>query len=270
MLGGSYLKMKLSISNIAWDKAKDGEVYSLMIQYGFSGLEIAPTRVFQDAPYDYLEEAARWADEIKKNYSFKIPSMQSIWYGRSENIFVSDRDRETLISYTKKAIDFASSIGCGNLVFGCPRNRCIPDRKTSDIAISFFREISNYAVEKGTVIGMEANPSIYNTNYINDTISAIQLIQKVASKGFKLNLDIGTMIYNHEDVGILQDNVSLINHVHISEPWLKPIVERDIHGDLYKILKDEGYNRYISIEMGKIESIEEIGKVMDYVNKVFL
>ena len=70
------------------------------------------------------------------------------------------------------------------------------------------------------MIGMEANPTIYNTNYINDTRSAIELIQKVDSAGFKLNLDVGTMIYNQESVDDIVGSVRLINHVHISEPGL--------------------------------------------------
>lgn len=39
--------MKLSISNIGWDAEQDEAVYRLMGAYGFSGLEIAPTRIFQ-------------------------------------------------------------------------------------------------------------------------------------------------------------------------------------------------------------------------------
>jgi sugar phosphate isomerase/epimerase len=87
-------------------------------------------------------------------------------------------------------------------------------------------------MEKGTVIGMEANPPIYNTNYINDTLSALELIKEVNSEGFKLNLDIGTMIENKEPVDELVGNVNMINHVHISEPNLKPIEKMTLHREL--------------------------------------
>ena len=115
--------MKLSISNIAWDSGEDDKIYLLMQKYGFSGLEIAPTKIFPQNPYDKIEEAKLWAQNLKEKYGFVIPSMQSIWYGRSEKIFASAEDRQILINYTKKAIDFASAIGCKNLVFGCPKNR---------------------------------------------------------------------------------------------------------------------------------------------------
>ena len=38
--------IQLSISNIAWDKADDEAVYTEMKAHGFTGLELAPTRIF--------------------------------------------------------------------------------------------------------------------------------------------------------------------------------------------------------------------------------
>ena len=116
---------------------------------------------------------------------------------------------------------------------------------------------------------MEANPPIYNTNYINDTLSAIDLIKKVDSKGFLLNLDFGTMIENHEEVSILKGNEQLINHVHISEPGLKLIEERKMHHDLAKLLIEFGYEKYISIEVGKQDNIHVLGEMMNYVKSIF-
>lgn len=261
--------MNLSISNIGWDSPDDASVYSLMKKYDYSGLEIAPTRIFPGAPYDQLEEAKAWSIKLKKEHGFTVSSMQSIWYGRQENIFRSVEERNTLLHYTKQAIDFAQVIGCGNLVFGCPRNRNIPEGAGEGTAIDFFRELGDYAAENGTVIGLEANPPIYNTNYINDTASALELVKKVDSKGFLLNLDVGTIIWNEEDVSELEGNVHLVNHVHISEPGLKPIEERALHSELSQILLANGYSGYVSIEMGKVEDISIIEDSLQYIGKIF-
>lgn len=261
--------MNLSISNIGWAQAQDSQVYNLMKKYGYSGLEIAPTRIFPEAPYDKLKEAEIWAKKLKRLYGFSVPSMQSIWYGRLEKIFGAKEEFQALVDYTKKAIDFAAAIDCKNLVFGCPKNRSIPEGGDPTLGIIFFKEIGEYAASKGTVIGMEANPPIYNTNYINDTTSALQLIEQVASEGFKLNLDIGTMIYNNESIECLIGKIKLINHVHISEPGLKYIEERRIHVDLMKILLDENYQGFVSIEMGKQDELGIIEKNLEYVRGVF-
>lgn len=261
--------MKLSVSNIAWGEDLDHQVFDLMRKYKYTGLEIAPTRIISERPYEKADAIADWAQWLWKSYNLVIPSMQSIWYGKTEKLFGSEDERKILLEYTKKAIDFASVINCKNLVFGCPRNRMLPEGADPDAAIPFFRELGNYAFEHGTVIGMEANPPIYNTNYINDTASALELIRKVDSKGFLLNLDVGTMIENQEDVRELVNQVHLINHVHISEPQLKIIKERTLHQELNKLLTGEGYDGYISVEMGKQEDISVIENTLQYMRRTF-
>lgn len=261
--------MKLSISNIGWGIEQDEAVYSLMKKYGFTGLEIAPTRIFPEEPYKLLAQAAAWSSALMAEHGFAVSSMQSIWFGRKEQLFGTDDERKALLDYTKKAIDFATAVGCKNMVFGCPRNRVVPQGKNPDLGITFFREIGDYAALNGTIIGMEANPEIYHTNYINDTPSALELVKRVNSKGFRLNLDVGAMLYNHEDIANLEDNVSLISHVHISEPELKAIETRELHLDLKKILIDGSYQGYVSIEMGKTDDLSVIEEKMEYVRSIF-
>ena len=261
--------MKLAISNIAWDAEHDSEAYGLMKQYGYEGLEIAPTRIFPENPYGRLAEAETWSNALRQRYGLAVPSMQSIWFGRQEKLFGSEEERGILADYTKRAIDFAAAIGCGNLVFGCPRNRSCPDGADMDAAVEFFQTIGAYAASQGTVIGMEANPPIYNTNYINDTMSALELIRQVDSEGFRLNLDVGTMIENGEDTAELAGQVKYINHVHISEPGLKPIQHRELHKELKEILSEESYGGFVSIEMGKTEDTSVIEHTLAYIAEIY-
>ena len=261
--------MKLSISNIAWTAENDDQMYGLMKKLGFTGLEIAPTRIFPEDPYGNPGRARAWKEQLSTGYDFEVPSMQSIWYGRKERLFGTEEERQSLVGYTKKAVDFAETIGCGNLVFGCPRNRYLPEGADESIAVDFFKEIGDYAAAHGTVIAMEANPPIYNTNYINTTRSALELIERVESPGFLLNLDLGTMIENGEDADVLDGRFSLIHHVHISEPGLKPLEIRPLHKELCERLADSHYQGFVSIEMGKTEDINLLSEKMRYVRSIF-
>ena len=155
--------MKLSISNIAWSAEQDVQVYELLQKYGYSGLEIAPTRIFPKTPYNKKTVAKAWSRRLKRDYGLSVSSMQSIWYGRQEKIFGTERERQNLVDYTKQAIDFAAAIDCKNLVFGCPKNRNLADSVDEQIALLFFKELGEYAANKDIAIGMEANPPIYNT-----------------------------------------------------------------------------------------------------------
>ena len=267
--------MKLSISNIGWEEKNDIEVYNLMKKYGFSGVEIAPTRWVQEEPYEHVEEAVTIAERLKLQYGFDVPSMQSIWFGKQEKVFASAEEREVLVDYTKKAIDYAAAIGCKNLVFGCPRNRNVvaewelSDEQVEEIAKAFFGELGDYAASKGVVLAMEANPPIYNTNYVNTTEQAIALVKRVVSKGFLVNLDFGTMIANEEDVAMLEDVIPMLHHIHISEPGLKPIEKRNAHKQLAQLLLAKGYEGYVSIEVGKQDDIKKLEEMMKYVAEVF-
>ena len=161
--------MKLAISNIAWPVEQDEKIYKLMGEYGFTGLEIAPTRVFGNHPYNNLNKSAAWWEWLDNAYGFCVPSMQSIWYGRQERLFGNQEEQNSLLRYTKEAVDFAVSIKCHNLVFGSPKNRNMPDGTDRNSIFPFFYEMGEYALSKGAVIGMEANPVLYHTNFMNYT-----------------------------------------------------------------------------------------------------
>lgn len=258
--------MKLSISNIAWAAEHDTDMYSFLQESRFDGLEIAPTRIYPEAPYDKLSEAKEWAESLKKNYGLVVPSMQSIWYGHTEKIFGDKKDRQILIDYTKKAVDFARTIGCCNLVFGNPKNRDTEDvAAIMPIAIDFFKEIGDYAAEHNTVIALEPNPTIYNTRFMNYTEQAVEMAYKASSDGIKVNVDLGAIIYNEEDVNYLKQISEYVNHVHISEPGLNLIEKRELHKLLFTVLSEIEYKRFVSIEMGNMGDLDKVKEIIQYV-----
>lgn len=259
--------MKISISNIAWDKANDEQMYEYISKSKLQGIEIAPTRILEENPYDKIQKAIDFETKMKKQFGLEISSMQSIWYGKQGNIF--QEEARQLLIYTKKAIDFASNVHCNNLVFGCPKNRNIPENQREEDVLYFFKELGDYAARKGTILAIEPNPTIYGTNFINTTNQAFDFVKKIQSDGLKVNVDFGTILQNQEELNIIFDNMNLVNHIHISEPNLVKIEKREEHKRLAEYLKSIDYQRYVSIEIKKTEEIEEIKKVIEYVVGIF-
>lgn len=256
--------MNLSISNIAWDKEEDIEIYEYLKSKNIEYLEIAPTRLIKENPYDNLEIAKSIKEELKEKYNLNIISMQSIWFGKTENIFENEESYDTLINYTKKCIDFANTIGCTNIVFGCPKNRNINNyEKDYSKAKEFFKLLGDYAINKNVIISIEPNPTIYNTNFLNTTKEAIDFVKDINMENIKINYDLGTVIENKEELSILIENIKLINHIHISEPNLEVIQKRKLTEELIKSLKEIKYNKFISIEMKKTD-IEKIKETITY------
>ena len=130
---------QLAISNIAWQKDDDETVYAAMQQAGFTGLELAPTRIFSEAPYENLTSALLFGGYLKNRWGFSVPSLQSIWYGQKGNIF-DPADTEHLLDYTAQAFQFAHSLNCPSLVFGCPKNRMRPLGANDAAAEAFFMQ----------------------------------------------------------------------------------------------------------------------------------
>lgn len=261
------IKMKLSISNIAWNSEYNQMVYEYLSKKNFNGIEIAPTKLFPESPYDHIEEAVEYFSKLKNMYNLEVSSMQSIWYGQQGNIFDSENDRLNLQKYTFKAIDFASKIACKNLVFGNPKARNKGEGHTDDEVFEFFKNISDYAHNKSTCIALEPNPEIYGTNFINFTNQAFDFCKKSGCDNLRVNVDFGTIVYNNESLEWLQKDLPLVNHIHISEPYLKKIEKRELHNRL-TALEQLGYDKYVSIEMGLQDTIADVFEVIDYVYEV--
>jgi sugar phosphate isomerase/epimerase len=262
--------MKFAISNIAWAESEDKELYALMREYEFAGLEIAPTRIFEN-PYEQSQEKLnQFRKYIEHDEKLSLVSMQSLIYNRPDlTLFETLEQREGLKSYLKKAIDFAAVLGIGNLVFGSPKNRVISDYSSQyGIAINFFAELGEYAAKKGTVLSIEPNPEVYGTNFINTTKDALELVKNVSSTGLKLQIDTGTILTNNEEINVVAEGIDYINHVHISEPFLNKIdsKKKSFYVELLKTLGNLKYNKSISIEMKKT-SISEIEGVMQLVRQ---
>lgn len=258
-------RIKLSISNLAWDYKDNEKVYEYLAKKHFSGIEIAPTKVFPESPYSHIDEAVDYFNKIKADYGLEVSSMQSIWYGKKGNIFASEEEQLALKQYTFQAIDFASAIKCGNLVFGNPKARNKGEHHNNQDSFSFFKTISDYAYQKNTCISLEPNPIIYGTDFINNSKQAFDFCRDSGCEHLRVNVDFGTIIYNEEPFEWIEKNLDLVNHIHISEPYLKKIEKRVLH----KKLKEIDFNKYISIEMGLQNSLDDVFEVIDYIAEVF-
>lgn len=259
-------KLNLAISNIAWEKADDEAVYAMMKQYGFTGLEIAPTRIFPESPYENTTGAMLFGGWLQRVHGFCVPSMQSIWYGQQGSIFDPEQ-AQALQDYTAQAFEFAHLLNCPSLVFGCPKNRMLPQGKGPDAADLFFARLGTLAAQRGVVLAIEANSTQY-TNFINRTADAFALVRRVGSTGLAVNFDLSTVLYNGEQLRAFIPDLDLISHVHISEPGLAPIERRPIHKELAMMLKAVGYKGYVSVEMRRTDT-ETIRRTLDYIAEVF-
>lgn len=220
--------MKLAISNIAWSREIDDIMYGLLQKNNIKGIEIAPTRIWDNPELVTKKQALDFKNKLK-TYGLEVVAFQSILYGKLFNLFSNEGKL-----YLMKMIDLASYFGNIAIVIGSPKNRNCKDMK---MAISFFKELNSYANNRVTLC-IEPNPVEYGTNFINTTKQAIKFAKQT---GIKINLDCGTIVMNDEDIKV---NTDIIGHIHFSEPYLEPLTNLE----MFKELKNIDYKGWYSIE----------------------
>ncbi len=260
------MQNKLSISNIAWTRPEDDKVYLLMQQYGFRNLEIAPSRIW-DNPYEQTMDEKERFKELLQTYGINVVAFQSLLFNRPDlTLFTTKESREALFEHLNRNIILAKELGAKVLVFGSPKNRVIgnTDKQTAqNISLEFFSRIGKLAAENGVFFCIEPNPHVYETDFICTTEEAINLVRTVDHPNFKLNIDLGTIEANDENLEKTLDHaIPYARHFHISEPFLKKIkLNQNKHKQIRTILEKAQHHFAISIEMKTPEETERLSVI---------
>lgn len=268
--------MKLSISNIAWTKEEDEAIYKLMRQYSYRGIEISPSRIWNNPTEIKKEAAFEFKKEIEKQ-GLNIVAMQSLLFKHPElTIFESEEKNHDSIVFLKKIIDLAHNLGNLSIVYGSPKNRIIGKfnkTRSDEIAFNTFKELGDYSFSKNVNFCLEPNPIGYGTNFLNTTKEVVELVKKVNSPGLWVNIDAGTIALNNEPVEkTLIAAIPYAKHLHLSEPFLKEITNMKLHSLIIKTARFYKYDGYISIEMKNDlnrSNITTIKNVFNLLNPIF-
>lgn len=246
--------MKLSISNIAWRSEENSEIIKILKAYSISGIEVAPDLLF-DEPIKQADNHVKRVRKFWNDNGFDIVAMQALLFNKPNlAIFEDKKNRTETFQYLKKMIELGGKLGAKALVFGSPMNRDIRNlekKKAYNLAVDFFAKLGDVALKNDTYFCIEPNNSEYGCNFINDTKEAVEIIKKVNHQGFQLHMDTGTLTMNKESYRkAINYAFPYMRHFHISEPFLKEITTQNTdHKKIGKILREVGYNKWVSIEM---------------------
>jgi dTDP-4-dehydrorhamnose reductase len=243
-----YTKNNICISNLGYDLNNINQIINIEKFYNIKKREIVPYKTFDNLfENNNLEYFTKYKD-------LNIYSMQSILYPKTENIL-------QLKIYLLKLIDIASYLEVKILVLGSPKNRSL-NNMTKDNFVLFMKEIGDYAYSKNVIIVIEPNAKIYNCDFITTSNEAIDIINEINSNGIKLHLDIGCMFLENENIfDVINKNIDLIYHIHISAPHLSSLTEyKEIsYNQIFKLLKNLNYKHYITFEFLNI-TIDNLDK----------
>ena len=265
--------MKLSFTNLAWDKKDENKILSFLKKNRIDFIEYSTFKLYKNKKSNL--QLAR----IKKKYKnkgIKLYSMQSLLFNiKNAYIFGAKDQRKTFENEIIKKIKIAKKLGTKRLIFGSPLNKKKFGKSNKDcdeIMIKFLKKISKFCMSNKVVFCLEANPKVYNCEYLTNTMHAIKLVKRVDNPWIKINFDLGTAIMNNESFKkIITNNIDFIGHIQISAPKLKGIIKIKTKAlNFLKFLKKQNFKNKITIEMlpYKKNNFIKLKYIFNYLKKV--
>ena len=242
--------MKFCISNLAWNINEESNVLNL-IKGKIKLLEYSPSLLIKDqtSKKDILKTKTIW-----KKKKISLYSMQSILYNSNNAyIFGNIKQRQNFYEEVKKKIILAKNLKTKIIVFGSPKNKKTFGKKKDildKMSFEMFKKISLFSEKNKIIFCIEANPKIYGTKYLTHTIDSIELSKKINNKYLKVNLDLGTIISNNENIDFLLKNyLQYFAHAQISSPHLINLLTYKKHIKIFlNKLSEYNFKKVVSIE----------------------
>jgi D-psicose/D-tagatose/L-ribulose 3-epimerase len=252
--------VRIGISNLAWRREEDAE---LLAELRVDALEVAPTKLW-DEPL----AAAGVTLAAYREQAPPIVALQALLFGRPE-LRVFDASRDATLSHLRAMCDLAVALGASVLVFGSPGNRR-RDGRPVELAISFFRELGEYAAGRGVCVCVEPLPPELGTDFVTSAAEAADLVDAVDSPGFGLHLDSASLHLTGEDP--LEAIRPGLRHFHASDLGFGVLGTTGVdHERCAQALRRAGYDGVVSVELLAVEgpSRERALASVDYARRIY-
>jgi len=257
--------MRLSASNIAWDRDEDGAVSDMLAAHGIDQVDLAPSKYFA-SPADASDADIARVRHWWNDRGFTIAGMQSLLFGTSGlNLF--SESREAMLDHLKLICRIGGGLGARALTFGSPRQRDrtgLSDAEAEAIAIDFFGRLGDHAVGTGVIICLEPNPPVYGCNFMTTTDEAAAIVSALGHPAVRLQLDVGAIAINDEPVEpTIARHAAFIGHVHASEPQLITLGDGGApHAEAAAALRAHRPDLTVTIEMVASSSQPHITEIL--------
>lgn len=268
--------MKIAVSNLAWRESEDEKIFNIMRDLNVLNMEISPFRDASTLP-EAKEQFYNETSKLLNQYGIRVVAFQALMYRYPEvSIFEGATARNKILKHLRGVLEFLNQIGATVAVFGSPKNKIkgtLSNDEAMNIAKDFFIQIAEQARLYNVIFCIEPTPTAYGADFICNTQEAVDFVKTISHDSLKINLDIGSLILNGEDIEkMINENIGYVGHVHVSEPYLKAInLEQPFHRSIAKTLNDSKYNGFVSIEMrpSDKQNIENIFKVISFVKNIY-
>lgn len=253
--------MNLAVSNFAWDYNESQKTFEYFKQLGIDNVELVLTKY---KPWDALDniEILKYKDDLL-SHSVQPKSIQSLFY----NVNCTIKDVDIMVNHFKRLIDYSEIMGTNVLVFGSPSLR----KKVNNFVYNLskiFKEVDGYLEGKNVSVVIEPNTTSYGGEYFTLVPEIVGFIRSNQLKNVKTMIDTHNILLEKKDPIIdIEEYFDYIYHIHVSEPGLACINDESFHLKFSNKLKETGYNKIITYEVNKCDSLNESIKLFSEIYK---
>lgn len=261
--GGAETMFKYAMCNESMQGQSWAEQCQVISNAGYSGVEIASFTLVEAKGVQGVQgiSAAERQELLQTMQDNGLECVGLHWLlaPPPEGLHFTTSDeqvRQKSIDYLNRLIDFCGDLNGKYMIFGSPSQRSTVQGMTVEQAVDNFvdglAQVADHASERGVKILVEPLSSD-QTNVVNTLKEAVQIVQKIDHPAIKTMFD----YHNTADEMMALDElvrkyIDYIYHVHVQEmdgTYLGTGDAADELVEIFQVLKEEGYDRWISLEV---------------------
>ena len=257
--------MKLAVSNIALSAYDHAEELRPLPALGLSGLEVAPSRVWRDTWKGLSANAVADYRKTVEDAGLSVIGLHSLFYDQQElGLFKDPAARTASMDFLEHLSGVCRDLGGRTLIYGGGRTRGdLPEEDARTEAIDFFGELSRRTERHGTCFCFEPlGPR--DSDFINSALESLDIVNAVASPALAVQLDAKALVENGEaGADIFAAVRDTLVHFHANELGLGVLGSSGTvdHAALGQMLRDVGYDGYVSIEQRMMDEADPLAGV---------
>jgi sugar phosphate isomerase/epimerase len=247
---------RLAMCNEVYEKRPFGETCSSIRKAGYTGIEIAPFTLAEDARAITPARRKELASAIEGE-GLEFAGLHWLMVGpKGMHVTTPDETvRERSWDYVRCLVDLCADLGPrGVMVFGSPKQRATTSGLSREEATRHFVEglagVAPHAAERGVTVLVEALPAPDN-DVVTTLDEAAAIVRQVDNPGLRTMFDSHNGIDEMEPHSVLVDrHFDLIRHVHLNEmdgrhPGTGSYDFKPVLG----VLARRGYKGWLSVEV---------------------
>ena len=212
--------MKLAVSNIAMPSFDHEDIIRVLAQWGITGLEVAPSKVWEDIFSITHAQVDIYRRQVERA-GMKVVGIHSLFYDQPcLGLFKSGELHERTLDFLVHLSRICADLGGSTIVFGSPQSRKRGDLSVKEAdarSVDFFKELCNRIQNHGTFILLEALGR-NEADYIHSLEHVCRITEQVDAPCMGYHLDAkAAMEANDINVEVMRRIETMLVHVHVNE-----------------------------------------------------